>query len=276
MMLDIHKLRSEFGEKHSLLTTSDGVTLFIREWEPEGQPRSTAILILHGITAYSGPYSEIATPFASRGFAVFGMDLRGHGLSDGNRGDTPGRERYVKDLCEAIAFVKERHPSIVILGHSLGVLSSILAMSACINQIDGAIFLSAARDTRPGVYPSIGGAQKLKILLSSIFFPSRPVMEYRREGMVGLEDPLFTFSYTLRFMRTTVLSDFSFPSEMPFPVLVAIGNEDELFAVDAARALFEEIPSKTKEFLVAEGARHAVFPKGCLNPIFEWADSTFK
>jgi alpha-beta hydrolase superfamily lysophospholipase len=276
MTLDIHKLRSEYGEQHSLLTASDGATLFIREWEPEGEPKSTAILILHGITAYSGPYSEVAEALASRGFAVYGLDLRGHGLSDGNRGDTPGRERYVSDLCETIAFVKERNPSIVVLGHSLGVLSSALAMGACIDHFDGAIFLSAARDTRPGVYPSIGAMQKLKILLSSIFFPSRPVMEYRREGMVGLDDPLFTFSYTLRFMRATILSDFSFPSEMPFPVLVGIGDEDELFAVDAARALFEEIPSETKEFMVAKGAKHAVFPEGCLNPIFDWADSRFK
>jgi alpha-beta hydrolase superfamily lysophospholipase len=263
MTLDFQSLRSEFSEPHSLLKTSDGVTLFIRKWEPEGESRETAILILHGITAYSGPYNEIAHPLASKGFAVYGLDLRGHGLSDGNRGDTPGRERYVKDLCEAIAFVKERHPSLVVLGHSLGVLSSIMAMDACIDLFDGAMFLSAARDTRPGVYPPIGAVQKLKILLSSILFPSRPVMEYRREGMVGLDDPLFTFGYTLRFMRTTVLSDFSFPSEMPFPVLVAIGDQDELFAVDAARALFEEIPSERKEFLVAKGARHAVFPEGC-------------
>ncbi|MHA1926755.1 MAG: alpha/beta hydrolase [Candidatus Thorarchaeota archaeon] len=276
MTLDIHSLRSEFSEPHSLLTTSDGITLFIREWKPKGTPRETTILILHGITAYSGPYDMIARPLASRGFAVYGLDLRGHGLSDGNRGDTPGRERYVRDLCEAIAYVKERHSRVVILGHSLGVLSSVMAMESCIDRFDGAILLSAARTTRPGIYPPIGAMQKLKIALSSIFSPRRQVMEYRREGMVGLDDPLFTFRYTLRFLRTTILSDFSFPTEMPFPVLVGIGEEDELFAVEAARELFEEIPSKTKEFLVAEAAKHAVFPDGSLNPIFEWVDTTFE
>jgi alpha-beta hydrolase superfamily lysophospholipase len=274
--LDIHSLRIEFGEPHSLLTTSDGITLFIREWKPKGAPKETAILILHGITAYSGPYDMVAGPLASRGFTVYGLDLRGHGLSDGNRGDTPGRERYVKDLCETIAFVKERHSRMVILGHSLGVLSSVMAMESCIDQFDGAILLSAARTARPGIYPPIGAMQKLKIALSSIFSPSRPVMEYRREGMVGLDDPLFTFRYTLRFMRTTILADFNFPAEMPFPVLVGIGEEDELFAVEAARELFEEIPSETKDFLVAEAAKHAVFPDGSLNPIFEWVDTTFK
>ncbi len=276
MTLDIQRLRSEFSERHNLLTTSDGVTLFVREWEPKSAPKDTAILILHGITAHSGPYGMIAGPLASRGFAVYALDLRGHGLSDGNRGDTPGRERYVKDICEAIAFVKERHPKMAVLGHSLGVLSSVLAMESCIEQFDGAILLSGARTARPGVYPPMGAMQKFKIALSSIFSPSRPVMEYRREGMVGLDDPLFTFRYTLRFMRTTILSDFHFPKEMPFPVLVGIGEEDELFAVEAARELYEEIPSETKNFLVAEAAKHAVFPDGSLNPIFDWVDTTFR
>jgi alpha-beta hydrolase superfamily lysophospholipase len=276
MTQDIQGMRSKFDEPHSLLTTSDGITLFIREWKPTGVPKETAILILHGITAYSGPYGMIAESLASRGFPTYGLDLRGHGLSDGNRGDTPGRERYVKDLCEAIAFAKERHPKMAVLGHSLGVLSSILAMGSCIEQLDGAILLSAARTTRTGVYPPIGVLQKLRIMLSSIFFPSRPVMEYRREGMVGLDDPLFTFNYTLRFMRTTILSDFDFPPAMPFPVLVGIGEEDELFTVEAAKEMFEEIPSKEKEFLVAKDARHAVFPEGSLNPMIDWADATFK
>ncbi|MHA1939424.1 MAG: alpha/beta hydrolase [Candidatus Thorarchaeota archaeon] len=276
MALDIQVVRDDFDGPHKLLNTSDGITLFIREWEPKDAPRETAILILHGITAYSGPYTMIAEPLASRGFPVYGLDLRGHGLSEGNRGDSPGRERYVKDICETIAFVKETHSKLVVLGHSLGVLSSIMAMEACIDQFDGAILLSAARAARPGVYPPISAMQKLKIFFSSLLSPSRPVMEYRREGMLGLDDPLFTFRYTLRFMRTTILSDFDFPGEMPFPVLVGIGEEDELFAVEAARELFEEIPSDSKEFLVAKSARHAVFPEGSLNPVFEWIDSTFK
>ncbi len=276
MTLDIQGLRNEFRDPHSLLNTSDGITLFIRKWEPRDTPRETCILILHGITAYSGPYGMIAEPLASRGFAVYGLDLRGHGLSDGNRGDTPGRDRYVKDLCETIAFVKEGHSSMVVLGHSLGVLSSVMAMEACIDHFDGAILLSGARTARSGVYPPMGAMQKLKIALSSIFYPSRPVMEYRREGMVGLDDPLFTFRYTLRFMRTTILAEFIIPPEMPFPVLVGIGEEDELFAVEAARELFEEVPSETKEFLVAKGAKHAVFPEGSLNSMLDWADATFK
>ncbi len=274
--IDIQRLRSEFREPHNLLTTSDGTTLFVRKWEAQGAPEETAILILHGITAYSGPYSMIAEPLASRGFTVYGLDLRGHGLSDGNRGDAPSKERFVKDLCETIGFVKDRHSRLTVLGHSLGVLSSLLAMGACVDQFDGAILLSGARTMRPGAYPPMGALQKVKILFSSIFLPSRQVIGYRRDGMVGLNDPLFTFRYTLRFMRLTSLTDFSFPEEMPFPVLVGIGENDELFTVEAARELYDEIPSKTKEFFVAKGAKHAEFPADSMMPMLDWVEKSFK
>ncbi|MFW9968385.1 MAG: alpha/beta fold hydrolase [Candidatus Thorarchaeota archaeon] len=276
MELNIGRLRNEFTEQHNILTTSDDASLFIRIWEPQGAIRETAILILHGITAYSGPYGMIAEPLALRGFTVYGMDLRGHGLSDGNRGDAPSKERFVKDLCETAGFVKERHSKLVVLGHSLGVLSSLLAMDVCVNLFDGAILLSGARTIRPGAYPPMAALKKIKILFSSVFFPKKQVIEYRRDGMVGLNDPLFTFKYTFRFMRITSLTDFSFPEEMPFPVLVGIGDSDELFTVEAARELYDEIPSKAKEFFVAKGAKHAEFPGDSMVPMLDWIEKTFE
>ena len=136
MTLDINKLRKEYEEPHHLLLTSDGVTLFLRKWEPKTEtPRQSAMLILHGITAYSGPYAMIAEPLSERGFPVYGLDLRGHGLSDGNRGDCPSKERFVKDLCETIAFVSEQHENLVLFGHSLGILSSVFVCSPLLHWI---------------------------------------------------------------------------------------------------------------------------------------------
>ena len=114
--------------------------LFLRKWEPENKSKKTAILLFHGITAYSGPYEIIVKPMVDIGFTVYGLDLRGHGLSDGNRGDSPSLERYVMDLCESISFVRQFHPKVAIFGHSLGVLSSLLALSNCRESIDGVLF----------------------------------------------------------------------------------------------------------------------------------------
>jgi acylglycerol lipase len=276
MTLDITKLREEYDNPHHLFVTSDGVTLFIRKWEPKTETqRRSAILILHGLTAHSEPYSDVAEPLAERGFTVYGLDLRGHGLSEGNRGDCPSEERFVKDLCETIEFVKEHHENVVLLGHSLGVLSSVLAMNHCLKNINGAALMSAGLGLRPGATQEFSLGQKLKILFSSIFAPSKPVVTYDREGLVGRDDPLFTFKYTLRFLRMVKFEDITFPDKLDFPVFVGIGDSDELFSVESCRALFEAIPSDSKEFYVAEGSKHAEFPEGAWNPLVVWMDSKF-
>ena len=276
MTLDIVGLRKKYEEPHHLLVTSDDVTLFLWKWEAKTEiPRQSAVLILHGLTAYSGPYAMIAEPLSERGFTVYGLDLRGHGLSDGNRGDYPSEERFVKDICETITFVSERHENVVLIGHSLGILSSMLAMKHCLKNIDGSVLLSGGVTPRAGVGQGISVAQKLKILFSSILTPSRPVIKYEREGMVGLDDPLFNFRYTLRFMRMVRFEDIEFPEKLDFPVFVGIGDSDELFSVVSCRKLYEEIPSDSKEFYVFEGAKHAEFPDGAWDPLIEWMGQKF-
>jgi alpha-beta hydrolase superfamily lysophospholipase len=276
MTIDAPALRHKYEGPHHLITTSDGKTLFLRMWEPSAQTlKDSAVLIFHGITAHSGPYSMLADPLTRRGFTVYGLDLRGHGLSDGNRGDYPSKERFVKDLCETIAFVKERHPKVVILGHSLGVLSSVVALNNCLENIDGAVLLSGARTVRPGVYPQPSRVQKLKIVLSSLASPSKPVIKYGRDGMVGRNDPLFNFRYTLRFMRIAALRQMAFPKTMSFPVFVGVGDSDELFSIEACRELYEEVPSEVKEFHIAVGGKHAEFPQGSWNPLMEWLEKHF-
>lgn len=65
------------------------------------------------------------------------------------------------------------------------------------------------------------------------------------------------------------------PEKLDFPVFVGIGDSDELFSVDSCRELYEGIPSDSKEFYVAEGAKHAEFPDGAWDPLVEWVDRKF-
>jgi len=102
-------LRQNYKGPHNVFTTTDGVTLFLRRWNPDTitpAKKAIAVLILHGFTAYSGPYSMAGIPISKGGYTVFGLDYRGHGLSDGNRGDTPGKERFTADLAEAVTYIK--------------------------------------------------------------------------------------------------------------------------------------------------------------------------
>ncbi|MGY5877076.1 MAG: alpha/beta fold hydrolase [Candidatus Thorarchaeota archaeon] len=271
MSIHVEELREKLTEPYHLLETSDGVKLFLRIWSPPPQENNDiAILIFHGITAHSGPYSFLGEPISKYGFTIYGLDLRGHGLSDGNRGDSPGRERFVKDLCETISYLKKKHTKVILLGHSLGVYSSVTAMNYCLDKIDGAILLSAGRTISHGAMNQPSAMTKLKILFSSIFTPSKPVVEYRREGMVGLDDPLFTFNYTLRFIRMLDFEGMGFPQSLSFPVFVSVGENDELFSVESVRGLFDLVPAENKEFSVIANAKHAVFPEGSWNGVLDW------
>lgn len=275
MVINVKKLREEFKEPFDLVSTSDGKTLFLRKWESQS-PSDKAILILHGITAYSGPYDLFGKAISKIGFTAIGLDLRGHGLSDGNRGDYPNKERLIKDLVETISTLKKQFGTLLLLGHSLGVLTALISKTNSKEKIDGLILLSAGKTVKPGVYKERSILQKLKILFSSLLFPSKPVINYYREGIKGLDDPLFNFNYTLRFMKLVKFQDLNFSEEIDCPIILGVGEHDELFSVESAQLLLDEIPCKDKKFFIMPGAKHAVdFTDEKFQELKSWLISKF-
>ena len=291
--VDVAALRAGFSEPHELVETSDGRTLFLRHWGVFGKS-PVSVLIFHGITAHSGPYGPaIADELARAGFSVFGMDLRGHGLSDGKRGDYPSAERWEKDLTETIAFVKARSAKLVLLGHSLGVLSAIRAQQLCPTDVHGLVLLSVGRTVRTDVRAPPRAAALLKSLIGIALFRGTPLIEIDpREGMVGLEDPLFNFRYSARFytvlyglgalrvarmFRTgTVDSPHThIEGKVRIPLFVGVGDQDEFFPVASTRAFCDSFDADRKEFFAVPGARHAFFPKDCWGPLVAWLGREF-
>jgi len=289
---DVGKLRDEFKGPCELVMTSDGKTIFLRHWVSDAGT-DLAILVFHGITTYSGPYGKLlAEELARAGFNVFGMDLRGHGMSDGTRGDYPSGKRLSEDLCETIAFLKGRFSKVVVLGHSLGVLSAVIAVNSCAGNVDGLILLSAGRKIRPGAFVKPSASAALKTLLGVTLFPGSPLIEYNRRGMSGRDDPLYNFHYTARFYAAVYgrsawsvvamlgKNEIDSPNlvvsgMLDIPVLVGVGDQDEIFPVDSVRALFDGIECSRKEFIVIPGGRHAAFPEGSWAQLIVWLKRSF-
>jgi acylglycerol lipase len=279
MDIDVVKLRDEYDKSNHLVHTSDDAVLFLRKWAP-AVPSKTAIIIFHGITAYSGPYDSLGSPVAKAGFSVFGLDLRGHGLSDGARGDCPSKTRLVNDLCETIAFVlKQGFEGIILLGSSLGNLVAFEILDNCSEHVAGLILLSLGRTAKPDAYPKMSTGEKLKTVGKMIFANSRPVIEYKREGMIRPDDPLFNFRYTPRFLRILnaqrFMDKYQFPEQFKFPVFVGIGELDEIFSVETARAFFDEVPSDNKDFQIIPQAKHAETHALCSPQVIEWLKKNF-
>ena len=118
--------------------------------------------------------------------------------------------------------------------------------------------------------------QKGRILAATAIRPSYPVVEYYREGMTGAKDPFFNFRYTLRFMTMYNVKELKLPESMNVPVLVGVGDKDELFATDKVKEFYDLIPGNNKEFLIMKNATHADIPRECWEEIVRWLDRVYK
>jgi len=109
-------------EKLEFLKASDATPLAYRRYVPASP--SAALLFIHGGGAHSGAgYQTLATGIRERhNIAVYTPDLRGHGASDGRRGDAPSVERVWKDVSDFIQNIRRLHPGlpVVLGGHSSG------------------------------------------------------------------------------------------------------------------------------------------------------------
>jgi len=274
---DATTMRQSFKQAHHVFTTSDGETLFLRRWNPDSTgPVQTgiAVLIFHGITAHSGAYTSAGNILSSGGYTAFGLDYRGHGLSGGNRADSPNKERWIADLAEAVDFVKGLgYQKVIVMGHSLGVAAAIYVAKAVPEEIAGLLLLSGGYEKRKTDKAAVPFFKTAKILASAVFRPSYQAVEYYRENMTGSHDPLFNFKYTLRFLTMMDVKELILPESLNIPVLVAVGDKDELFTIESVREVFDDVPGLKKEFLVLKDTNHATFPDASWGQLVVWLDN---
>ena len=124
-------MQAETDSSTSFVASRDGTRIAYRAW-----PKSSASVtfaVVHGLGEHSGRYAAFAEAMSKRGFGTFAMDLRGHGLSEGQRGHVDSWAQWIDDI-HAFLGVVETHVGgeVVPLGHSFG----------------GAAMLSAALDNR--------------------------------------------------------------------------------------------------------------------------------
>ena len=100
---------------------ASGLNIFVRSWHPNGVARAV-VVICHGFNAHSGQYQWVGEQISAAGLAVYALDLRGRGRSDGERFYVEKFADYVSDVATVIALAKAREPglSVYLLGHSAG------------------------------------------------------------------------------------------------------------------------------------------------------------
>jgi alpha-beta hydrolase superfamily lysophospholipase len=103
------------------LTGVGGLRIYWQAWLPEVDPRA-AVVIAHGAGEHSNRYRHVAARLVADGYAVYAIDHRGHGRSEGSRALIDRIGNTVTDLDALVVLAAAQHPGaqIFLLAHSLG------------------------------------------------------------------------------------------------------------------------------------------------------------
>jgi alpha-beta hydrolase superfamily lysophospholipase len=261
-----------------------GQRIFYRFWRAS-RARAT-LIVIHGFAEHSCRYAPFAQALAERGMAVFAADLRGHGRSDGRRGDVSGFERYVDDLAAVTAAlgVAVTPGQAGLFGHSLGGLIAIhwslreparfgcLCLQAPLLRIGFPVpawkrFL-ARQLVR--VWPTL--ALPSGIDPAGLSHDPEVINAYRRDPLVNRLISLRTYVGMLQAMRLAMEQA---PQVRP-PTLLLYGDQDRIAAPEASRGFFERLGCE-KRIVGYPGCFHelhheAVAP-AVLDELARWIDA---
>ncbi|MFG6468948.1 alpha/beta hydrolase [Roseateles sp. BYS87W] len=156
-------------------TADDGRLLHLRHWPLPGERRGQ-VLLVHGLGEHSGRYQAVAAALNAAGWQVHGWDHRGHGASDGPRGDIPEPHALLRDTARVIDAVREPG-RFVLLGHSLGGLVAARFAAEALQDRPAAWSrpLDALVLSSPALDPGLNAGQKLALALASRLAPGLAV-----------------------------------------------------------------------------------------------------
>jgi alpha-beta hydrolase superfamily lysophospholipase len=119
---DVSHLSGDIVDRHGFVTSVDQTRLFFRHWPSSKAWNGRTVVVLHGIGYHSAPYKVIADALNPHGTDVYGLDARGHGLSQGRRGFVGTSIEVGADVECMIRFVRQQRPTakIFLLGDSMG------------------------------------------------------------------------------------------------------------------------------------------------------------
>ena len=260
-----------------------GIRIHLRSWRPE-HPRAV-VVICHGVNAHGGQYAWAAAQFAARGYAVYALDLRGRGKSEGERFYVEHVSEYVGDVAGAVRIAKarERGLPLFLLGHSAGgVVSSVYTLE---NQAELTGFICESFAFQ---VPAPGFALAAIKALSHIA-PRLPVLKLKNEdfsrdpeAVQALDnDPLTAHEVQPAItVAALVRADERLHDEFPLmtlPVLIMHGTDDRATVCQGSRFFYQTAGSTDKTLKLYDGHYHDLLndigKEGVIADIVGWIDA---
>ncbi|MFG6428742.1 alpha/beta hydrolase [Roseateles sp. LYH14W] len=178
-----------------MTTTDDGLQLHLRHW-PATAPARGQVLIVHGLGEHIERYAHVAAALNAAGWDVHGWDHRGHGQSQGRRGDIPDHDALLRDTARVIDTVRRPDTRFVLLGHSLG--GAVAARFAAEALSDHPAAWSRPLDglalSSPALDAGLSGGQKLALALAENLAPGLAVSNGLKPAWIS-RDPAVVSAY---------------------------------------------------------------------------------
>ncbi len=249
--------------KESTFEGVSGLKIFTRSWQAEGTPRGV-IVIVHGFNSHSGQYLWAAEEFSKNGLAVYAIDLRGRGRSEGERYYIEKIEDYTDDVATFVRTAKAENPGlpVFLLGHSAGGVTSCVYTLDHQTEIDGLICESFAYEL-PVPDLVLSFLKGLSYITPHTHVFTLNNKDFSRDPAVVEsmnDDPLIKGeSQPAQTAAAMVRADERLREEFPkitLPLLILHGTEDKATKPSGSQHFYEQAGSSDKTLKLYEGHYH--------------------
>lgn len=262
-----------------------GVKLCYQCWLPDAVPKAI-LLVVHGLAEHGGRYMNLVNYLVPKGYAVYAVDHRGHGRSEGIRAYVDNFDDYLIDLKKFLDVVRGEHKDskIFLVGHSMG--ATIATAYAIENQEELAgLILSGASLTATtsvsllllamaGVVSALLPKMGVTVLDASAISRDQAVVD------AYVNDPLvYRGKIPARLGAELTRMWKELPekmSQIKLPLLIMHGSADRLADPAGSKLLYERASSEDKTLKLYDGFYHEVFNepehKQVLADVESWLD----
>ncbi len=247
----------------------NGVDLYYQSWLPDRKPKAV-LLVVHGLAEHSGRYVNFAQWFVNRGYAVYALDLRGHGKSGGKRCYIPRFGDYVEDVKAFLELISGKHKDtrVFMVGHSMGGTIAAAFVAKYPAELAGLVLSGAL--LKPG--DSVTAGQIRLARLVSAVLPHMGITAIdatatsRDKAVVEAydTDPLVyrgklcarTGAELITTMRDYLPGRFG---DIRLPVFIMYGTEDRLSNPEGSEQFYAAAGSRDKTLKRYKGLYHEIF-----------------
>jgi alpha-beta hydrolase superfamily lysophospholipase len=274
------------GHSTGTLQSADGLELYYQRWYPDTEPRAR-IAILHGIGGHSGQstYNHLIHHLMPMGYALYGLDLRGHGRSEGRRASINRWEEYRSDLRLLLQRIKGTGSDqpVFLLGQSLGGLIVLEYALRYQRDVQGVIAAAPALSV-PNTSPVLATLAKLlsPVLPHLVISPNFDLSGFSRdpeEVQKLLDDPLTDPRGSPRLAVETLSAlewTQAHAADLQMPLLLIHGDADPITPAEGSLAFFKNVKIEDKALKLYEGGYHQAFidsnREQVLADVAEWLD----